>query len=146
MVGSRAGLAIAADPVTGESYGDFWEKLNGEWKLYQVSSDPSLDSHFSAVVHGYDKTSTTLTYVPESGYKGSDSFAYTIYDYFNFSDSATVSLNITTPPVADAGADSWSLPSEGLSEVPVNSLPISCLLYTSPSPRDRTRSRMPSSA
>ena len=24
--------------------------------------------------------------------------------------------------------------------------PISCLLYTSPSPRDRTRSRMPSSA
>ena len=25
-------------------------------------------------------------------------------------------------------------------------LPLSCLLYTSPSPRDRTRSRMPSSA
>ena len=25
-------------------------------------------------------------------------------------------------------------------------LPINCLLYTSPSPRDRTRSRMPSSA
>ena len=28
----------------------------------------------------------------------------------------------------------------------VNPLPIICLLYTSPSPRDRTRSRMPSSA
>ena len=27
-----------------------------------------------------------------------------------------------------------------------NDLPIICLLYTSPSPRDRTRSRMPSSA
>ena len=26
------------------------------------------------------------------------------------------------------------------------SLPVTCLLYTSPSPRDRTRSRMPSSA
>ena len=26
------------------------------------------------------------------------------------------------------------------------SYPIACLLYTSPSPRDRTRSRMPSSA
>ena len=25
-------------------------------------------------------------------------------------------------------------------------IPLSCLLYTSPSPRDRTRSRMPSSA
>ena len=29
---------------------------------------------------------------------------------------------------------------------PEKSLTISCLLYTSPSPRDRTRSRMPSSA
>jgi len=94
MVGSRAGLLIAADPVTGESYGDFWEKLNGEWKLYQVSSDPSLESHFSAVVHGYDKTSTTLTYVPESGYTGTDSFAYTVYDYFNFSDNAGVTITV----------------------------------------------------
>ena len=32
---------------------------------------------------------------------------------------------------------------EGLDKLPRNS---SCLLYTSPSPRDRTRSRMPSSA
>ena len=29
---------------------------------------------------------------------------------------------------------------------PENALPYTCLLYTSPSPRDRTRSRMPSSA
>ena len=29
---------------------------------------------------------------------------------------------------------------------PKNAEPIICLLYTSPSPRDRTRSRMPSSA
>ena len=28
----------------------------------------------------------------------------------------------------------------------VNDIPLICLLYTSPSPRDRTRSRMPSSA
>ena len=28
----------------------------------------------------------------------------------------------------------------------MESKPIACLLYTSPSPRDRTRSRMPSSA
>ena len=28
----------------------------------------------------------------------------------------------------------------------INALPGACLLYTSPSPRDRTRSRMPSSA
>ena len=30
--------------------------------------------------------------------------------------------------------------------IPVSKKPIDCLLYTSPSPRDRTRSRMPSSA
>ena len=36
MSDSRAGLLIAADPVTGESYGDFWEKLNGEWKPDQA--------------------------------------------------------------------------------------------------------------
>ena len=29
---------------------------------------------------------------------------------------------------------------------PINGQPATCLLYTSPSPRDRTRSRMPSSA
>ena len=30
--------------------------------------------------------------------------------------------------------------------LPINSVGVICLLYTSPSPRDRTRSRMPSSA
>ena len=33
-----------------------------------------------------------------------------------------------------------------MGELGVLGLPIPCLLYTSPSPRDRTRSRMPSSA
>ena len=32
------------------------------------------------------------------------------------------------------------------SRVHLRTLPTTCLLYTSPSPRDRTRSRMPSSA
>ena len=31
-------------------------------------------------------------------------------------------------------------------DIPINTPGIICLLYTSPSPRDRTRSRMPSSA
>src|SRR5665811_1673028 len=34
----------------------------------------------------------------------------------------------------------------GLSDADVNRQAVACLLYTSPSPRDRTRSRMPSSA
>ena len=115
MSDSRAGLLIAADPVTGESYGDFWEKLNGEWKLYQVSSDPSLESQFSAVVHGYDNTSTSLTYVPDSGYTGSDSFSYKVTDWYNFSDTATVTLGVTTQPVANAGSDASSTVSSSVS-------------------------------
>ena len=35
---------------------------------------------------------------------------------------------------------------KGVEEFKKNGLPRNCLLYTSPSPRDRTRSRMPSSA
>ncbi len=106
MSDSRAGLLIAADPVTGESYGDFWEKLNGEWLLYQVSSDPSLESHFSAVVHGYDNTSTSLTYVPDSGYTGTDSFSYKVTDWYNFSDTAAVTLQINA---AQGGNNSGGL-------------------------------------
>ena len=35
---------------------------------------------------------------------------------------------------------------QGFFDIPVDPLSARCLLYTSPSPRDRTRSRMPSSA
>ena len=61
---------------------------------------------------------------------------------------------ISTKDYKDAGceivsAGSWENAPEdaiifGLKELPNNDTP--CLLYTSPSPRDRTRSRMPSSA
>ena len=37
----------------------------------------------------------------------------------------------------------WGYPKGHLSD---DETPLNCLLYTSPSPRDRTRSRMPSSA
>ena len=35
---------------------------------------------------------------------------------------------------------------EKTNDIPNKIMPLGCLLYTSPSPRDRTRSRMPSSA
>eukprot|EP00656_Telonema_subtile_P033364 TRINITY_DN36957_c0_g1_i1.p1 TRINITY_DN36957_c0_g1~~TRINITY_DN36957_c0_g1_i1.p1 ORF type:complete len:102 (+),score=4.02 TRINITY_DN36957_c0_g1_i1:13-318(+) len=41
---------------------------------------------------------------------------------------------------------SWVLPPVGFPLSPVDHPIMICLLYTSPSPRDRTRSRMPSSA
>ena len=37
-------------------------------------------------------------------------------------------------------------PNSTIPDIPENYLNVTCLLYTSPSPRDRTRSRMPSSA
>ena len=50
---------------------------------------------------------------------------------------------------AQFGADSnnrfgWTSPVRG--PIHPSLVPVTCLLYTSPSPRDRTRSRMPSSA
>ena len=39
-----------------------------------------------------------------------------------------------------------NFPTPFASEMLVNGVSVCCLLYTSPSPRDRTRSRMPSSA
>ena len=45
-----------------------------------------------------------------------------------------------------ANGDSSSSYDYGFGEEKVSNVPSGCLLYTSPSPRDRTRSRMPSSA
>ncbi len=70
-----------------------------------MSDDPGLESHFSAVVHGYDNTSTSLTYVPDSGYKGTDSFSDMATDWYNFSDTAAVLLDVITPPFAIADSD-----------------------------------------
>jgi VCBS repeat-containing protein len=58
----------------------------------------------------------TFTYTPDPDFIGTDQFIYEIYDTEN-------------PPSRDSAT-----------------VYITCLLYTSPSPRDRTRSRMPSSA
>ena len=51
------------------------------------------------------------------------------------------SIDATTPDENDPGGECWMESVAG-----GTSVTISCLLYTSPSPRDRTRSRMPSSA
>ena len=40
------------------------------------------------------------------------------------------------------GVDMWAMTQEG----PIEALSQTCLLYTSPSPRDKRQSRMPSSA
>ena len=46
----------------------------------------------------------------------------------------------------DGGKGQYSVSREVLNELGLHDLPIICLLYTSPSPRDKRQSRMPSSA
>ena len=56
---------------------------------------------------------------------------------------------VMSAPMIVSGVDGLRKPDEGFQEVLAKigeQNPQTCLLYTSPSPRDRTRSRMPSSA
>ena len=63
-----------------------------------------------------------------------------VYDYIHKNPSEAKLFNATTESGAEcAGANATSTSSQAAPDMP-------CLLYTSPSPRDRTRSRMPSSA
>ena len=52
-------------------------------------------------------------------------------------------INAIINTASKEGANSYKQP--GVDKVKINNIK-PCLLYTSPSPRDRTRSRMPSSA
>ena len=58
----------------------------------------------------------------------------------NFDGSGRIESEITPPPYHDTLEDNNSTPHREFGLI------ISCLLYTSPSPRDRQKSRMPSSA
>ena len=63
--------------------------------------------------------------------------------------AGVTSVAATLPLVASAATGDTTLSLSGLSALGTAGQVIkvnSCLLYTSPSPRDRTRSRMPSSA
>ena len=60
--------------------------------------------------------------------------------------TGTVRFDDNTPPVIHASAQNLTTCGELSEEELLELLTYTCLLYTSPSPRDRTRSRMPSSA
>ena len=58
-----------------------------------------------------------------------------------------VKVDLKTETICcDGGQDSLGHPAVYYTFNQSNEIVCSCLLYTSPSPRDRTRSRMPSSA
>ena len=63
-------------------------------------------------------------------------------------DSLNIMLKLLAPMAPHITAELWEQRLPGEKSVHLQSWPVAdpCLLYTSPSPRDRTRSRMPSSA
>ena len=93
--------------------------------------DPNLIE--SAAVHGR----IAIAVIPQSD--GSNNIVLTV-DTESVSTAQLATNAITTVKIQDAQVTQVKL----ASDVTLSS--IGCLLYTSPSPRDRTRSRMPSSA
>ena len=86
-----------------------------------------------------DKKESTITFTIEDNTKGTFC-VMTLYKTVDAGDNAKENFD-----------NSWeSLVKETFTETAPEMQPVSedkgCLLYTSPSPRDRTRSRMPSSA
>ena len=71
-------------------------------------------------------------------------------DLILISDSAdsnkTKQIKVSALPSSGAGITLTTTGTSGVATLTGSVLNIPCLLYTSPSPRDRTRSRMPSSA
>src|SRR5665811_2071599 len=67
--------------------------------------------------------------------------AAAVEEHVDAADVRGIQRRLTTAELVETGRD-------GPAGVPVGPRPVAtlCLLYTSPSPRDRTRSRMPSSA
>ena len=107
-------------------------------------------------------TGTGVTYTPNPDFNGSDSFSYTIAD--EDGGTATGTVNVTVDQVNDPGTFGGALIGGGNEDAgpvagtatftdaidgfttPNFAIATACLLYTSPSPRDATLSRMPSSA
>ena len=111
-------------------------------------------------------TDGTITVTPDTGFSGGINVPYTIEDQDGATDSAvhTVTIGNAPPEVMDPDPTSGTpsldpLDSQNIIVPAVDGQPITidlddyltdpnghCLLYTSPSPRDATLSRMPSSA
>jgi hypothetical protein len=67
-----------------------------------VENDPLTVSGTSAALHGLVtiNPNNTITYTPNPGFAGHDSFTYTISDGNGGTDTATVNITVNNPPVA----------------------------------------------
>ena len=121
--------------------------------LLGTSLDPSADLPADDVSYGYDNIAAVLTVSPlhvelyeaaaEELTKEALHIPITATTTHHEAETLEGSIGVAT-------SDAWLLWSNGTVGPTVDLVEgeykITCLLYTSPSPRDRTRSRMPSSA
>ena len=127
---SAWGVTATTNLSTGSISSAFFEPKEGRFYAYIRSNDNTIDPQLRNVngigsvttVDSSTPTATTLTY--PAGFKFSSMISVGDLAYKN-----------------NAGALALLGEIKGVT----NNI-ITCLLYTSPSPRDRTRSRMPSSA
>ena len=133
--------------------------------------DPASIVITSAPTHGTVSVNAngTVSYQHDGSETAADSFSYTVKDAQGLvSAPVNVSVSVTGVndlPVVDTGSANFDVATGAYSHSTTEDTPVSgqvvasdadgnplsytagtCLLYTSPSPRDRTRSRMPSSA
>ena len=101
--------------------------------------DPNNPGVVIGTLEIIDVTTGEFTFTPtDPTFQGEPTFEYTIEDPSGATDTADVTITVTADP--DPNANDAPEAGDDLATAQA------CLLYTSPSPRDRTRSRMPSSA
>ena len=134
-------MGLIADIV--ESVKDAWGGIQDRWTTYGDWTEAKTQEIIDSIVYLAETTPTTgaLALVPggevlpgklaeiATGVQDdAETLARKVFDYWTaLLNAALGQLNIDAPDNLDT-------------------LRLGCLLYTSPSPRDRTRSRMPSSA
>jgi hypothetical protein len=154
--------AVVIPVLENDSDVDMDKSLNAHWELESIGV-VITGTTLTKAAHGSISTDgTTITYTPNKDYNGSDTFEY----YCSDGDTQTVaSVTVTITQVNDspvANPDTAKIDEDSATDyidvmandtdvdtgatLNQNDQYLTCLLYTSPSPRDRTRSRMPSSA
>ena len=122
----------------GAADGEITASLSGGTPPYQYSIDNGTTFQSSTVFSGLTAGTYTIYYIDDNGCDTSENF--TLNDPQDLSGSISISSQVNCFDGCD-GELTFQV-NNILTGTPGNP----CLLYTSPSPRDRTRSRMPSSA
>ena len=123
------------DDSFGELYADEYYPVrpDGSRIINSVKSPVNFDNDFGSIIRGFLSVPTSESVL--FNITGDDDVRF-----YLSSDEHPSNLQLEAYINGYTGTEEYNKYPEQ------NSRPISCLLYTSPSPRDRTRSRMPSSA